>query len=124
MSKQARRLKEYVLNILNHNDGRMEHIFQYYERFIQERKLFKIEEMNFTLNTLASSLQMIASYLFTPGEVYKPYHVTALFMYDIKIDEYFKKNQKDYKTDLLVDALVNILINIDYNVPKSYCSIL
>ena len=123
MSNQARRrrLKEYVTNVLNHNDGRMERIFQYYEPFMQERDAYKIEEMNFTLNTLAPSLQTIASYLFARGE---PYHVTVLFMYCIKIDEYFKKNQKDYKTDLIVDALVNILINIDYNIPKSYCSIL
>ena len=126
MPNQARRLKEYVLNILNHNDGRMERIFQYYEPFMQERGAYKIEEMNFTLGTLASSLQTIASYLFTPGEGNnKPHYVTVLFMYCIKIDEYFKKkNQKDYKTDLIVDALVNILINIDYNIPKSYCSIL
>ena len=124
MSKQARRLKEYVTNVLNHNNTRMEQIFQDSEHFIQKWKLFKTEEMNFTLNTLAPSLQTIASYLFTPGEAYKPYYVTALFMYCIKLDEYFKKNQKDYKTDLLVDALVNILINIGYNVPKSYCSIL
>lgn len=62
--------------------------------------------------------------MFTPGEVYKHYHVVALFMYCMKIDEYFTENLKDYKTDLIVDTLVNILINIDYNIPRSYCSIL
>ena len=124
-SKKIERICTTV-NVLNHNDGRMERFFQYYEPFMQERDVYKIEEMNFTLNTLAPSLQTIATYLFTSRrEANKSYYVAVLFMYCIKIDEYFrKKNQKDYKSDLIVDALVNILINIDYNIPKSYCSIL
>ena len=124
MSRQARRLREYVVNILNHGDSRMEQLFQYYEPFMQERCAYNIEEMNFTIDTLGSSLQTIASYLFTPRESYKPHYVTVLFMYCMEIDEYFKKNHQNYNTNLLVDAIVNILINIDYVVPKSYCSIL
>ena len=128
---QARRkLKEYVTNILNHDDPRMTFIYQDCEHLMQESnnnicKIEKIEKMNFTLDTLASSLQTIADHIFTPGEVYKPYYVVSLFLYCMKLDEYFKKNLKDYKTDLLVDVLVNILIKIDYNIPKPYyCSIL
>ena len=126
MSSQARRrLREYVVNVLNHNDSRMEYRFHYYEPFMQERGAYAIEEMNFTVDTLASSLQQIAGYLFAYGrESNKPHYVVVLFMYCLKIDEYFKKNHQNYKMDLLVDALVNILIKIDYVVPKSYCTIL
>ena len=125
MSSQARRtLREYVINILNRGDSQIERLFRNYEPFMQEQRAYKIEEMNFTIDTLASSLQEIASYLFTPGETYKPHVIVVLFMYCIEIDEYFKKHHQNYKTDLLVDAIVNILISIDYEVPKSYCSIL
>ena len=127
----GRKLKEYVTNILNHDDLRMEFIYQDCEHLMQESnnnnicKIEKIEKMDFTLDTLASSLQTIADHMFIPGEAYKSYYVVSLFLYCMKLDEYFKKNLKDYKTDLLVDVLVNILIKIDYNIPKPYyCSIL
>ena len=121
----SQELKEYVTNILKRNDARMESIFQDNEHVMQEWELFKIEKMNFTLETLASSLQTIASHMFLPGEGYESGHVVALFLYCMKIDEYFKKNHANYKTDLLVDVLVNILIKVDYIIPKSsYCSIL
>ena len=118
-------MKEYVTNILNRNDAIMETIFRDNEHVMQEWELFKIEKMNFTLDTLASSLQTIANHLFIPGEEYKWGHVTSFIMYCMKIDEHFKKNHANYKTDLLVDVLVNILIKVDYIIPKSsYCSIL
>ena len=103
----------------------METIFQDNEHVMQEWELFKIEKMKFTLDTLESSLQTIANRRFLPGEGYESHHVTALFLYCMKIDEYFKKNHANYKTDLLVDILVNILIKVDYIIPQSsYCSIL
>ena len=119
-------MKDYVTNVFNHNDGRMEHIFQFCEPFMREGDVYKsIEEMNITLPTLASSLQKIADVVFTSRKANnKPYHVAALFMYCIKMDEYFKVDQKDYTSDLIVDALVNILIGVNYNIPKVYCSIL
>ena len=118
-------LKEYVTNVLNRNDVRMEAIYRDQEHIILEWELFKIEKMNFTLESLASSLETIADHLFIPGEEYKWGHVTAFIMYCMKVDEHFKKNHANYKTDLLIDILVSILIKIDYNIPKSYyCSIL
>ena len=124
MSKRATRLKAYVTNILNSNDIKMEFIYLSNEDFMWEGNACKVEDMNFTVDTLHSSLQIIADHTFTPGEVYKPYHVVALFLYCKKIDEYFRKSHDNYNSDVLVDALVNILIKIDYNVPRSYCSIL
>ena len=116
-------LKEYVTNVLNGNDARMEAIYRDQEHIILEWELFKIEKMNFTLESLASSLETIADHLF--GEEYKWGHVTTFIMYCMKVDEHFKKNHAKYKTDLLIDILVTILIKIDYNIPKSYyCSIL
>ena len=118
-------LKEYVTNILKRNDSIMEAIYRDQEHIILEWELFKIEKMNFTLEGLASSLETIADHLFIPGEEYKWGHVTAFIMYCMKVDEHFRKNHANYKTDLLIDILVTILIKIDYNIPKSYyCSIL
>ena len=121
---QKRLMKDYVTHVLNRNDANIEMLLQ--DNDPMESGLLNFAEMNITLNTLAASMEEIANQLFATG--FQRYHVAALFMYSIKLDEYLKNNheqKENYDTNLLANILVNILLNIGYVVPtQSYCTII
>ena len=119
--RRRRELKDFVLNALTHKNTRLEYMYHDNAEFLE---IFAIEKMNFTLDNLNISLQTIASYLFKPGEEYKTCNVDALLLYSMKLDEYLTRIYEDYQTLFLVEILVKILIKIDYIVSKIYCNIL
>ena len=106
-------VKRYITNVLNRNDGWIEYLYKDNRSKIDENNLFNIEKMNFTMDTLESSLKTISGELLL-GEAYKPYRVAVLLIYCIKIDEYFKKEHIDYETELLIDILVKILMQNNF----------
>ena len=121
---QKRLMKDYVTHVLNRNDVNIEMLLQDNDLSMESGGLLNFAEMNVTLNTLATSMEVIANQLFATG--FHRYHVAALFMYSIKLDEYLKNNyEQNYDTNLLANSIVNILLNIGYEVPtQSYCTIL
>ena len=116
-------LEEDISNILNRNNTRIEVLFhdETMREYMKE-EIFQMEKMGFTPENLSESLELIASHIFNEKEKFNQERVDVFLVYSIKIEEYFKNNEK-YHRDLILKPIVNILSEINYREPRN-CIIL
>ena len=76
-----------------------------------------LKPKSFTLDNFSRSLETIASHLFSMKKGWSRYHIIALFIYCIKLDEICMKMHDWYNTSLLEETLIDILSMINYSPP-------
>ncbi len=111
-------LKEHVSDILSRKNAQIERFYLEQENEHHIAKLMDLlQPESFTLDNFSWSLETIAGHLFSPKKGWTRYHIIALFIYCIELDEICTKTHDWYNTDLLEETLVVILMMIDYSPP-------
>ena len=113
-------LKEHVSNILSRKNVQIEYFYREQENEDHIAKLMDIlKPESFTLDNFSWSLEIIASHLFSVKKGWSRYHIIALFIYCIRLNEICMKMHDWYSTSLLEETLVVILLMIDYSPPRN-----
>ena len=122
MSTQEWRLRNYITNVLNRQDNLVEFVYK-----DNEIKLSEIDPsigvIKFTPGgNLEKYLRIIVEEMFESFDGRysgKIYHAAVLFIYCIKISDFFMEEVGERHIDLLTDALVDVLMGIGFEIPAS-----